>query len=111
MPKTNYDKTVSFTFRNIGAKVRFGFYETIPGYTVKIDKFYIDNANSAVVTDFATMNGPQTDGFYASLQNVKTDANQTMNVTYYESTTDAQVINRPKVTNPTAGYNYYSEAR
>lgn len=92
--KTNYDKTVDFTFRNIGAKVRVGFYETIPGYTVKIDQFYIDDANSAVVTDFATMNDAQTDGFYASLQNVKTSANQTINVTYYDAGT---VINRPKV--------------
>lgn len=101
--KTNYDKTVDFTFRNIGAKVRVGFYETIPGYTVKIDQFYIDDANSAVVTDFATMNDAQTDGFYASLQNVKTSANQTINVTYYDAGT---VINRPKVSNPTGGYDY-----
>lgn len=107
VPKTNYGKTVSFTFRNIGAKVRFGFYETIPGYTVSIDKFYIDDANSAVVTDFAKMNDGQTDGFYASIQNVKTSANQTINVTYYGSTTATQVINRPKVSNPTGGYDYY----
>lgn len=103
----DYDKTVTFTFRNIGARVRFGFYETVPGYTVKIDNFYIDDANSAVVTDFATMNDAKIDGFYASLQNVKTAADQTINVTYYESTTETQVINRPKVSNPSAGYNYY----
>lgn len=106
VPETNYGKTVSLTFRNIGAKVRFGFYETIPGYTVKIDNFYIDDANSAVVTNFATMNDAKTDGFYASIQNVKTSAAQTINVTYYESTTATQVINRPKVSNPTGGYDY-----
>lgn len=106
VPKGDYGKTVSLTFRNIGAKVRFGFYETIPGYRVTIDKFYIDDANSAVVTDFATMNDAQTDGFYASIQNVKQSVNQTINVTYYESTTSTQVINRPKVSNPTGGYNY-----
>lgn len=105
VPKTKYDKTVSLTFRNIGAKVRFGFYETIPGYTVKIDKFYIDDANNAVVTDFAEMNDAQTDGFYASIQNVKTSANQTINVTYYDNS-DATTANRPKVTNPTGGYDY-----
>lgn len=104
--EANYGKTVSLTFRNIGAKVRFGFYETIPGYSVKIDKFYIDEANTAVVTDFATMDDAQTDGFYASLQNVKKSVNQTINVTYYESTTATQVINRPKVSNPSAGYDY-----
>ena len=106
VPKSQYKKTVDFTFRNIGSKVRFGFYETIPGYTVKIDKFYIDNANSAVVTDFAKMNTAKTDGFYASLQNVNTSVDQTLNVTYYNNT-DATIENRPTMTNPTAGYNYY----
>lgn len=103
VPKTNYDKTVSFTFRNIGAKVRVGFYETIPGYSVKIDKFYIDGDASAAVTTFPAMNDPKTDGFYASLQNVKRDVDQTLNVTYYDAST---TINRPKMTNPTAGYNW-----
>lgn len=109
VPKTEYDKTVSFTFRNIGAKVRVGFYETIPGYTVKIDKFYIDEDASAAVTTFPAMNNGKTDGFYAALQNVKnatSSTSQTLNVTYYPATTATEVINRPKMTNPTAGYDY-----
>ena len=101
--KENYEKTVNLTFRNIGTKVRFGFYETVPGYTVKIDRFYIDDANAAVVTDFATMNDAQADGFYASLQNVKGSASQTINVTYYDAGAE---INRPRVSNPTGGYDY-----
>lgn len=111
VPKSEYDKTVDFTFRNIGAKVRVGFYETIPGYTVKIDKFYIDEDATAAVTSFPAMNNGKDDGyFYASLQNVKNataEKNQTLNVTYYDETTATQVINRPKVSNPSAGYNYY----
>ena len=111
VPKSKYEQTVSFTFRNLGAKVRFGFYETIPGYTVKIDKFYIDEDADAVVTTFPAMNNGKDDGyFYAALQNVKNataTSNQTLNVTYYDETTATQVINRPKVTNPGAGYNYY----
>ena len=107
VPESKYDQTVTFTFRNIGAKVRFGFYETIPGYTVKIDKFYIDENATEAVVDFKEMNNGKTNGFYAALQNVKTGAEQTINVTYYESTTATQVINRPKVSNPSAGYNYY----
>lgn len=111
VPKTEYDKTVDFTFRNIGARVRFGFYETIPGYKVKIDKLYIDEDASAVVTTFPAMNNGKDDGyFYAALQNVKnatSSENQVLNVTYYDETTATQVINRPKVTNPSAGYNYY----
>ena len=106
--KGDYDKTVSFTFRNIGAKVRVGFYETIPGYDVKIDKFYIRNPTgepNEPVTSFAAMSLPKTDCFYASLQNVKRDKAQTLNVTYYDDT-DATTKNRPKLTNPTAGYYY-----
>lgn len=111
--KANYDKTVDFTFRNIGAKVRVGFYETIPGYSVKIDKFYIDEdadpdaaTPTAPVTNFANMKDAKTDGFYASLQNVKKSVNQTLNVTYYGNS-DPTIENRPKMTNPTAGYDYY----
>ena len=110
--KDNYEKTVNLTFRNIGTKVRFGFYETVPGYTVKIDRFYIDEDASATatpatapVTSFAQMNNPKADGFYASLQNVKGSVNQTINVTYYDDT-DANIENRPKVSNPTGGYDY-----
>lgn len=108
--KDDYDKIVTFTFRNIGSKVRFAFYETIPGYDVKIDKFYIDEDASAAVTTFPDMNNGKTDGFYAALQNVKNataTTNQTLNVTYYPATTATEVINRPKLTNPSAGYNYY----
>ena len=103
--KENYDKTVDLTFRNIGAKVRVGFYETIPGYSVKIDNFYIDDDATGVVTTFPAMNVAKTDGFYASLQNVNSNVDQTLNVTYYDNT-DATIENRPKMTNPTAGYNY-----
>lgn len=110
--KDNYEKIVNLTFRNIGTKVRFGFYETVPGYTVKIDRFYIDEDASATatpatapVTSFAQMNNPKADGFYASLQNVKGSVNQTINVTYYDGT-NATVENRPKVSNPTGGYDY-----
>ena len=103
--KADYKKTVDFTFRNIGAKVRVGFYETIPGYDVTIDKFYIDEDATAPVTTYAAMNNAKTDGFYAALQNVKRDVDQKLNVTYYDNT-DATIENRPKMTQPTAGYNY-----
>lgn len=108
--EADYDKTVTLTFRNMGAKVRVGFYETIPGYDVKIDKFYIRNpstetADSKPVDDFKDMNYPKTDYFYASLQNVKRDKAQTLNVTYYNAS-DPTIENRPKLTQPTAGYYY-----
>ena len=105
VPKEKYDKTVDLTFRNIGTKVRFGFYETIPGYKVTIDEFLIDAGASAAVTSFAAMKDKKADGFYASLQNVKTSADQTINVTYYDNT-DEKIKNQPKVSNPTGGYDY-----
>lgn len=103
--KADYDKTVNFTFRNIGTLLRIGFYETVPGYKVRIDKFYIDVDATAAVTSFAAMKDAKTDGFYASLQNVKRSADQTLNVTYYDNT-DAAIENHPKLSNPTGGYDY-----
>lgn len=46
--KANYNKTVQFTFRNVLAKVRVGMYSTIPGYSVKIDKFYSGTSQNDV---------------------------------------------------------------
>jgi hypothetical protein len=104
--KADYEKTVSFTFRNIGTLVRFGFYETIPGYKVKIDRFYIDDDAEAAVTSFAEMKNAKNDGyFYASLQNVKRSSDQTLNVTYYDNS-NPSVENRAKLSNPTGGYDY-----
>ena len=39
----DYGKPVTFTFKNITAKVRVAFYETVPGYTVSDLQFYADN--------------------------------------------------------------------
>lgn len=39
----DYGKPVRFTFKNITAKVRVAFYETVPGYTVSDLQFYADN--------------------------------------------------------------------
>lgn len=103
--KADYDKTVNFTFRNVATLLRVGFYETIPGYKVKIDRFYIDDDATAAVTSFAAMKDAKTDGFYASLQNVKGSTDQTVNVTYYDNS-DPTIENRAKLTNPTGGYNY-----
>lgn len=42
----NYGKPVQFTFKNITAKVRVAFYETVPGYTVSDLQFYTDNTTT-----------------------------------------------------------------
>lgn len=49
--QTNYGKPVTFTFKNITAKVRVAFYETVPGYTVSNLEFYTDNTGKADLSD------------------------------------------------------------
>ena len=48
--KAEYNNPVTLRFRALGAKVRIGIYETIPGYSVKDVKFYTEAAN-ALATD------------------------------------------------------------
>ena len=56
--KTNYGKPVTLTFKNMAAKVRVAFYETIPGYSVKNVYFYTSDAAPTDPTDlgYATDN-------------------------------------------------------
>lgn len=42
--KKNYGNPVQFTFKNLTAKVRVAFYETVPGYSVQDLQFYSDDA-------------------------------------------------------------------
>ena len=65
-----YGSPVRFTFRNFVSKIRFGIYENIPGYTVKIDKVYYDtdpnekNSNTTFgVTGSFSGNANQSYGF------------------------------------------------
>ena len=44
--KANYQKEVQLTFRSLGTKIKVGFYETVPGYSVKDVKFYTDNTTT-----------------------------------------------------------------
>ena len=105
--KTDFNKPVTLTFRNFGARVRVGFYETIPGYKVKINKFYVDGDASAAVTTFGAMDVANTTNFAASLQNIKTNPSEsgnTMTVSYYNGTNGP--INQVKLAASTAEYNY-----
>ena len=46
-----YGGFVTLAFRNVGSKIRMGFYETIPGYSVKIDALTIACPNSTPKSD------------------------------------------------------------
>lgn len=105
--KTSYNKPVTLKFRNFGARVRVGFYETIPGYKVKINKFYVDGDASGAVTTFGAMDVANTTKFAASLQNIKTNPSEsgnTITVSYYNGTNGPE--NQVKLAASTVEYNY-----
>ena len=84
-----YGGIVKFTFRNAISKVRVGMFETIPGYDVKIDKFYYDNRTDPT---FAQMGSPNTTNFVANVPNYapasgKTSVAGTFTVKYFEKNT------------------------
>lgn len=43
-----FQEEVKFSFRNLGCKVRVALYETIPGYSVKDVKFYVDASSTPI---------------------------------------------------------------
>jgi len=104
--KVDYNKPVTLKFRNFGARVRVGFYETIPGYKVKIDKFYYDDNATAAVTTFGAMDVANSTNFAASLQNIKTNptATNTITVSYYNGTNGPE--NQVKLGASTVEYDY-----
>ncbi len=46
----SYGQPVTLTFRNMAAKVRVAFYETVPGYSVKDVEFYQDETTALTAT-------------------------------------------------------------
>lgn len=98
----DYGKPVTLTFRSFGSRVRVGFYETVPGYTVTIKKFYAGTASDTPITLYKNMNDAKTDAFYASVLNVQSDAASNAFTVVYNA--DAPVQNQVKVINTTATY-------
>jgi len=83
---TKYDE-VTLTFYNMATKVRFAIYEIIPGYSVKIDKFYYTNSGEQnSETNFAI------DGTF---KNLNTTGATDLKVVYYDNST--AIENRPKL--------------
>ena len=80
-----YGGEVNFKFRNALTKVRVAMYETVPGYSVKIDKFYYTQKGEGGQTTEAAA----TDKFTADANNTPfaTSANGvTYKVVYYKDT-------------------------
>lgn len=91
--KENYGKPVQFTFKNLTARVRVAFYETVPGYSVKDLHFYSDDNGR---TDLTTEDSKK-----ATLYTTGTDKlaqNGTIFVTY-------PVVGQKAFNDKTKGYN------
>jgi len=87
-----YSNPVTLQFYSAASKVRFAMYETVPGYSIKVDKFYYtDGTEKSSATNFVV------DGTFKVLDNTD-DAKAT--VTYYsatEASTGVGIENCPKV--------------
>ena len=79
------DGEVTLTFYSAVTKIRFGVYETVPGYSINIDKFYYNNLATADDHHFAI------DGTFNTLN---PGAATSLKVTYYNSGT---LLNHPKI--------------
>lgn len=90
-----YGGEVNFTFRNALTKVRVAMYETIPGYSVTIDKFYYTKDGETEQTTEATKK------FTADASNtplVTSETGVTYKVVYYSDTdADGQLVNQPRM--------------
>lgn len=90
-----YGGEVNFTFRNALTKVRVAMYETIPGYSVTIDKFYYTDAVGAGQTT------AETEKFKADASNTPLETSTegvTYKVVYYSDTeAEGQLVNQPKM--------------
>lgn len=90
-----YGGEVNFKFRNALTKVRVAMYETIPGYSVTIDKFYYTKDGEAAQTTEAT------DKFKADASNTPLETSPegvTYKVVYYDETeAGGQLKNQPKM--------------
>lgn len=83
-----YGGNVTFKFRNLLSHVRVGMYETVPGYTVTINKFHYKNdgtpANFAAMKE-AGHTSNSTAAFVANASNLGTSHEATLTVTYQSS--------------------------
>lgn len=104
-----YGGNVKFTFRNGLSQVRVGMYETIPGYDVKVTKFYYDAdaTTDAAKPAFSEMTDESTTNFVANVPSIspdvansKTSVAGTFTVKYYPQSTEndaAKITNHPTI--------------
>lgn len=90
-----YGGEVNFKFRNALTKVRVAMYETIPGYSVTIDRFYYTSDGDADQTT------AETGMFKADANNTPLETSETgvtYKVVYYNDTeAGGQLVNQPRM--------------
>lgn len=93
--KANYKQPVKFTFKNLTARVRVAFYETVPGYSVKDLKFYSDENTSR--TELATEDSKKATLYTTGTEDFVSNNGEII-VTY-------PVVGKTALDNKTKGYN------
>ena len=88
-----YGGNVTFRFHNMASKVRVAMYETIPGYSVKINSFKVTDAASPA---FSAMTTEKTANFAANFVNNASGTKGNMTVKYIATAGATQ--NHPTVT-------------
>ena len=88
-----YGGNVTFRFHNMASKVRVAMYENIPGHSVTINKFSVDDDGGATPA-FANMSDDKTANFAANFQNCVAGTAGTLTVKYQSSGT---TVNHPTV--------------
>lgn len=97
-----YGGEVNFTFRNALTKVRVAMYETIPGYSVTIDRFYYTSGAAGDDQRTAETNMFKADASNTPLETSATGV--TYKVVYYNKTeASGQLENQPKMLPNAAG--------
>ena len=88
---------VTMTFRKFQSKIRFGIYETVPGYKVVITGIkYNDGTNDVIHPTTATESGSSNKNFAINGKFITAGTNTKYKVTY--GTTDSGNENKPEVT-------------
>lgn len=88
-----YGGNVTMTFRNFMSKIRFGIYENIPGYKVKITDVDYNSTNSTTTKKFGV------DGKF-----IVPGANTAYTITYYSSNNKAKAAIKAETTPNTVAY-------
>lgn len=80
--KKDYGNPVQLTFKNMTAKIRVAFYETIPGYTVSDIKFYKEDPKTQQAADNTQQEQPTDKATLYLTGDDKLQTSGTLTVTY-----------------------------